>query len=84
MKDKEAILSIIYSNFDICADVYENRHNLKCINFCNSCKYRDIDIQNVEFNEYPCWVHRIADMLLGVVPLLDISKKQKNKKRRKE
>lgn len=65
MTDKEAILSIIYSNFDVCSDVYENRHNLRCINFCTSCKYRDLE------DDYPCWVHRIANVLLEAIPQFD-------------
>ena len=71
MNDKEAILSIINANFDICADVYERRHELKCINFCTSCDLRDIE------SEYPCWQHRIADMLLMAIPQFDICKEKK-------
>lgn len=78
MTDKEAILSIINCNFDICANVYENRHNLKCINFCNTCIYRDIDKENIEYNEFPCWQHRIADWLLEAIPQFDIFKNSRN------
>ena len=68
MTDKEAILSIINCNFNFGAHYYKNRHNLKCINLCNSCKYQKIK------SEFPCWQHKIADMLLEAIPQFDIAK----------
>ena len=69
MTDKQAILEIISTNFDYCADLYEVKDQLTCINLCNSCSYRDVDE-----SRYPCWQQRLADWILKLVPQLKTSK----------
>ena len=79
MTEKEAILSLINSNFNICADVFENYEDRKKrikkagIYPCTFCEYRNSDKNNI----FPCWQHRIADYIIGVLPQLDIVKNQK-------
>lgn len=66
MTDKDAIISIINSNLNICADVYGFRHMPACI----GCKYKDMD------GDDPCWQHRLADTILKAIPMLDIYKEK--------
>ena len=78
MTDKEALLSIISANFNICSqnyDVYENRQKQiekNGIYACTFCKYNKIE----EESDYPCWQHNIADWILKVLPQFDICKKK--------
>ena len=81
MSDKEAILSLINSNFNVCADVFENyddrkkRRKTAGIYPCTFCEHRNSD----KDSPFPCWQHRIADYILGVLPMLDVVKNFKSK-----
>lgn len=76
MTDKEAILSVIDTQFKYCADVYEDyEKRMKSIKelgiyACTFCEFNRSDKKS----EHPCWQHRMTDWLMKVIPQLDISK----------
>ena len=78
MTDKEALLSIIDANFNICADVFENYEDRQKsikeqgIYACTFCEYNKCDKDSY----YPCWQHMIADWILEALPQFDIVKKK--------
>ncbi len=71
MTDKQAIMSTVCSNIVYCNTLYDIRDELKCINLCNSCIYKKIPKPKTNF-EYPCFIYRVTDKLLELIPQLDL------------
>ncbi len=81
MTDKEAILSIVGSQLSYCETLYPIKNELKCINLCNSCFYKQIDIGKKGSLGYPCYVHNITDKLIELIPQLDLNKLKRGKRK---
>lgn len=79
MTDKEALESVIGNNLLYCESLYQIKNELKCINLCNSCEYKE-DSEK----DYPCYINRLVDKLTELIPQLDVNKlKEKNNVRQR-
>ena len=79
MTEKEALESIIGSNLLYWESLYPIKDELKCINLCNSCEYKEDSKK-----DYPCYINKLVDKLIELIPQLDISKlKEKNNVRQR-
>lgn len=74
MTDKEALESVIGINLLYCESLYQIKNELKCINLCNSCEYKEDSEKN-----YPCYINRLVDKLTELIPQLDVNKLKEKK-----
>jgi hypothetical protein len=65
MTDKEAIMDAIRVTANCCGNAQKSDI---LSSSCRFCKYKDVD------SGFECFYHKIADDLMSVIPMLDISK----------